>query len=200
MKNNFFSIVLINQKSKQSFSITASKWKIYLILVLCGGLFLSYIIFSYQIYYQIPNIKQHAIIHNNKKDITELLNQLKNDSLITDSTLLKYQLLNEYNNWNTITPTMKPVNGIITRGINLNKNHYGVDIAALFKSNIYATQDGIVILSDKTKSLGNTIIIAHPNDYYSIYGHLHKTKCQVRDFVKTSHCIQKKKNLTGRKK
>ena len=189
MKNNFFSIVLINQKSKQSFSINLSKWKIYLILALLVGIFLSYIIFLYQIYYQIPTIKQHAIIHNNRNDISALLRQLKNDSLITDSTLLKYQLLNEYNTWNTIAPTIKPVDGIITRGINLNKIHYGVDIAASFKSNIHATQDGVVILSDKTQSLGNTIIIAHPNNYYSIYGHLHKIKCKVRDFVETGQII-----------
>ena len=88
MKNNFFSIVLINQKSKQSFSINLSKWKIYLILALLVGIFLSYIIFLYQIYYQIPTIKQHSIIHNNRNDISALLRQLKNDSLITDSTLL----------------------------------------------------------------------------------------------------------------
>ncbi|MBI44826.1 MAG: hypothetical protein CMG66_01525 [Candidatus Marinimicrobia bacterium] len=189
MKNNFFSVVLINQKSKQNFSINLSKHTVYLILLLCCSCFVSFIILVYQAYYQIPNIKQHAIIHNNKKDIIVLLNELKDENLITDSTLLKYKLLNEYDSFNQIAPIVKPVEGIITRGVNTQKKHYGIDIAASLKSDVHATQDGIVILSDETKKLGKTIIIAHPNNYYSIYGHLYKTKCTAREFIKKGQTI-----------
>ena len=67
--------------------------------------------------------------------------------------------------------------------------HYGIDIAASFKNNIKATQEGIVILSDEIKSLGHTVIIAHPNNYYSIYGHMHKRLCKARDFITIGQTI-----------
>ena len=63
------------------------------------------------------------------------------------------------------------VDGIITKGIITTKKdkHNGIDIASPFKSKINATQKGIIILSDKLPHLGNTIIIAHPNNYYSLF-------------------------------
>ena len=120
-----------------------------------------------------------------------MINALQENKIITDSMMHEYQLIAQYDNLEKITPILKPVDGIITQGISSNKKnpHYGIDIATSFKSNIHATQDGIVILSDEIKSLGHTVILAHPNNYYSIYGHMHKRLCQVRDFIKVGEVI-----------
>ena len=191
MKNDYFSIVLINQKTKVNFSMSLSRWAFYLILLCFSLLIISTIILSYQAYKQKPYKQQLAIIHNNKNNFLNMMNDLKKNETITDSMMLKYSILYEYNNLNNIAPILKPVDGIITQGISLNKKraHYGIDIATSFKSNIQATQDGIVILSDEIKSLGHTVIIAHPNNYYSIYGHMHKRLCKVRDFIKMGDVI-----------
>ena len=120
-----------------------------------------------------------------------MIKYLKENETITDSIMSEYKLLNQYNNLNNISPIMKPVDGIITQGINIKKKnpHYGIDIATSFKNNIKAAQEGIVILSDKITSLGHTVIIAHPNNYYSIYGHMHKRLCKTRDFIEMGEVI-----------
>ena len=196
MKNNYFSIVLINQKTKANFSITFSRWGLYIIVLCFVTLIISVGVLSYRTYIQRPYRKQLAIIHNNKNHFIDMINFLQENNVITDSIMHEHQLLAQYDNLGKITPILKPVDGIITQGININKKnpHYGLDIAASFKSNIKSTQEGIVIISDEIKSLGHTVIIAHPNNYYSIYGHMHKRLCKVRDFIKMGEVI----GLVGR--
>ena len=191
MQNDYFSFVLINQKTKVNFSITLSRWIIYIILSCLFALSISVAILSYKTYQQRPYKEQLAIIHSNKNHFINLINDLKENYAITDSVLSEYMLLAEYNRINNIAPLLKPVDGIITQGVNVNKrnSHDGLDIATSFKAKIQATQDGIVILSDNIESLGNTVIIAHPNNYYSIYGHLYKRLCQTRDFITMGETI-----------
>ncbi len=191
MKNDYFSIVLINQKTKMNFSMSVSRSVFYFILLCFSSLIISTIILSYQAYKQRPYKQQLAVIYNNKNNFLNMMHYLKENETITDSMMMKYSILSEYNNLHNITPILKPVDGIITQGVSLNKKnpHYGIDIATSFKNNIQATQDGIVILSDEIKSLGHTVIIAHPNNYYSIYGHMHKRLCKVRDFINIGDVI-----------
>ena len=191
MKNDYFSILFVNQKTKVNFSITLSRWGLYIILLCLFTVTVSVIILSYKTYQQRPYKEQLAIIHSNKKHFFSLMNDLQKNYTLTDSMLSKYMLSAEYNNFNNILPILRPVDGIITQGVEINKKnpHYGVDITASFKAKIQATQDGVVILSDKIESLGNTVIIAHPNNYYSIYGHMHKRLCKTREFITMGETI-----------
>ena len=122
--------------------------------------------------------------------------------MISDSLLYQFDLLDDYHNLNNFLPISKPVDGIITRGIIQNKKnpHNGVDIAAIFKSNVMATQKGLVVFSDKIDYLGNTIIIAHPNNYYSLYAHMNIRLVSNREFVEKNQVIGhvgKSKNEEG---
>ena len=191
MKNDYFSIVLINQKTKKNLSITLPRWGLQIIIFCIISLILIVGQLSYKAYKQKPYQEQLAIIHNNNNHFINMINALQENQIITDSTMHQYELLAEYNNLSNIVPILKPVEGIITQGVNKNQKnpHYGIDIATSFKSNIHATQDGIVILSDEIKSLGHTVIIAHPNNYYSIYGHMNKRLCKVRDFIQIGDVI-----------
>jgi len=191
MKNDYFSIVFINQKTKMNFSISLSYWGVYVIILCLISLIISLGVLSYRAYTQRPYKEQLSIIHNNKNHFIDMINALQENKIITDSMMHEYKLIAQYDNLGKIAPILKPVDGIITQGISTNKKnpHYGIDIAASFKSNIQATQDGIVILSDEIKSLGHTVILAHPNNYYSIYGHMHKRLCRVREFIKAGEVI-----------
>ena len=64
-----------------------------------------------------------------------------------------------------------------------------LDIAAKFNSNVYSAQRGLIIFADKLDELGSTIIIAHPNNYYSLYSHLNKIFVSKRDYVKGNQAI-----------
>ena len=191
MKNEYFSIFFVNQKTKRKFTITVSRWMGYIVFLCFFIASFAIFILSYKAYYQRPYKEQLSIIYNNKNNFIALLNNLKKHDAITDSMLAEYKLLTNYNSLHNLSPILKPVEGIITQGISINKKnpHYGLDIATSFKNNIQATQQGIVILSDNIESLGNTVIIAHPNNYYSIYGHMYKRLCKTRDFITMGQTI-----------
>ena len=68
-------------------------------------------------------------------------------------------------------PDVAPVKGYVTRGLNSEKHHYGIDIAAKFQDMIQAPSNGRVVFSGKSEDLGNTIIISHPSGFITIYSH-----------------------------
>ena len=64
MKNDYFSIVLINQKTKDNFSITLSRWTLRFIVFCFFSLIIALLILSYHRYIQHPYRQQLSIIHN----------------------------------------------------------------------------------------------------------------------------------------
>ena len=68
-------------------------------------------------------------------------------------------------------PDKTPVNGYVTRGLNIEKNHLGIDIAAKYQDDIYSPGYGRVVFSGMSEALGNTIIINHPGGFVSVYAH-----------------------------
>lgn len=62
-----------------------------------------------------------------------------------------------------------PLIGIISRGYS--DNHLGLDIVAKEGEVIMACQEGTVIYSGFSTSEGYTLIIAHPNQFISVYKH-----------------------------
>ena len=140
MKNDCFSIVFINQKTKMNFSMTLSHWGVYIIILCLISLIISLGMLSYQAYTQRPYKEQLSIIHNNKNHFINMINALQENKIITDSMMHEYQLIVQYDNLEKITPILKPVDGIITQGISTNKKnpHHGIDIAASFNGVIYS--------------------------------------------------------------
>lgn len=70
------------------------------------------------------------------------------------------------------------------------KMHYGIDISGTgHGSPIYAAKDGIVVTASTHYSLGNYIIIAHENNYYTMYAHLSAHKVKVGQNVTRGQVI-----------
>jgi len=90
-----------------------------------------------------------------------------------------------------LEPASAPVQGIVTKGLVNDDNppHNGIDIAATLNSKIIPTQKGIVLFADSLKHLGNTIIIAHPNNYFSLYSHLNKIISKQHQYVENNEII-----------
>jgi murein DD-endopeptidase MepM/ murein hydrolase activator NlpD len=59
----------------------------------------------------------------------------------------------------------------VTRGINVEKNHFGIDIAAKFEDSIYSPAEGRVIFSGMSNDFGNMIIMNHPGGFITIFAH-----------------------------
>lgn len=64
-----------------------------------------------------------------------------------------------------------PIKGTITDKLNLQKQHYGVDVAAPKDTPIKAIDDGTIIIASYTAETGYILQIQHDNDLISVYKH-----------------------------
>lgn len=90
-----------------------------------------------------------------------------------------------------------PTQGTITLGFgdklyingNYSGSHFGIDYANDEGTPIYASNNGIVTLSDETMSYGNTIIIDHGQNVFTMYLHLAELVISKGDNVKKGDLI-----------
>jgi septal ring factor EnvC (AmiA/AmiB activator) len=66
---------------------------------------------------------------------------------------------------------MPPLKGEVTANFDVQRDHFGIDIAAPRNTPVKATADGVVVLSGYTVETGYSIAIQHPNNTLSFYKH-----------------------------
>lgn len=66
---------------------------------------------------------------------------------------------------------MPPVSGEVTSPFDMNKDHFGLDVAAPKNTAVKAAADGVVISSGYTVETGYSIAIQHPNNVVTMYKH-----------------------------
>ncbi|MCH2637085.1 MAG: M23 family metallopeptidase [Candidatus Thalassarchaeum sp.] len=191
MNNKKISFIIINEKTKKNinFSVSYLFIKIGVVVTIAGFIIASYLLIQY--YSQHSYREQLTNLNIKEQKVKSMLDLFIKQDMVSDSLLLQFDLLQDYHNLNNFLPISKPVDGIITRGIIKDKKnpHNGLDIAAIFKSDVMATQKGFVVLSDNIDYLGNTVIIVHPNNYYSLYAHMNKRLVSNREFVEKNQII-----------
>ena len=191
MNNKKISFIIINEQTKKNinFSVSHLFIKIVGFLTIVGIIVGTYLLIQY--YSQHSYREQLTNLNIKEQKVKTMLDLFVEQNMVSDSLLLQFDLLQDYHNLNNFLPISKPVDGIITRGIIKDKKnrHNGLDIAAIFKSDVMATQKGFVVLSDKIDYLGNTVIIVHPNNYYSVYAHMNKRLVSNREFVEKNQII-----------
>lgn len=64
-----------------------------------------------------------------------------------------------------------PVSGDATASFDLQKSHFGIDVAAPTNTAVKAAADGVVILAGYTVETGYSIAIQHPNNVVTMYKH-----------------------------
>ena len=191
MNNKKISFIIINEQTKKNtnFSVSYLFIKIVGLFAIVGIIVGAYLLIQY--YSQHSYREQLANLNIKEQKVKTMLDLFVEQNMVSDSLLLQFDLLQDYHNLNNFLPISKPVEGFITRGIMDDKNnsHHGLDIAAIFKADVKAVQKGLVILSDQIDHLGNTIIIAHANNYYSLYAHMNKRLISSREFVEKNQII-----------
>ena len=182
MKEKNYRFIILNNKSSFNKSFAFNKPQVFIIYLL---LFLMIITFSFGLFRMIkPHPKQTEFNIMKEHQINSM--DFIHNVIDKDSTLLKGNTINEYYIKNiSLIPNNMPVEGIVTRGIitNTKHDHKGIDIAAKLNSPVYPAQEGLVILSDNLPHLDNTVIIAHPNNYYSLYSHLNKIFVKPLEYI-----------------
>ena len=91
--------------------------------------------------------------------------------------------------YNNLAPNGMPVEGFVSKGIDNEKEHDGIDIACSLNAKVLSSQKGIIVFSDEIQSFGNTVIIAHPNQYFSLYAHLNKSVVSSKNYVEKGQLI-----------
>ena len=68
-------------------------------------------------------------------------------------------------------PDIPPVDGYVTRGLQLENNHLGIDIATKNQNDVRVPIAGRVLYSGISDDLGKTLIVSHPGGFITVYGH-----------------------------
>ena len=186
--NKKYQLILINKKNNFNLSVNLNNYIIYGLIIL---LILLFGLSSWGIFRIFKPHKNQNHIHealNLKYNTIHLLNNLVKTNKVDSTMLANYQTNHEYIN---LTPNHLPVEGIVTRGLTSSKHkeHNGIDIAAVLNSNVQAAQEGFVVFADKIDHYGKTIIIAHPNSYFTLYSHLNSIKVEARDYIQSGENI-----------
>ena len=158
MNNKKFSFIIINEKTKKSlnFSVSHLFIKIGGLIAVFGFIVGTYLLIQY--YSQHSYREQLTNLNIKEQKVKTMLDLFVEQNMVSDSLLLQFDLLQDYHNLNNFLPISKPVDGIITRGIIQDKKnpHNGLDIAAIFKSDVMATQKGFVVLDRKSTRLNSS--------------------------------------------
>ena len=103
--------------------------------------------------------------------LQNVLSDVEYSSILDSSGSYEEFISDFYSKHKTSYPDKAPVKGYVTRGLNSEENHYGIDIAAKFQDKIQAPSNGRVVFSGMSEDLGNTIIMNHPGGFITIYAH-----------------------------
>jgi murein DD-endopeptidase MepM/ murein hydrolase activator NlpD len=122
----------------------------------------------------------------NLKDGIELLKD-RTTEMESQLTILQ-ELAQKKATMRRITPTIWPVKGNITSSFGSRTDpfngeatelHLGMDISALFGTQVHAPADGVVIYAQRKAAYGNLIIINHGNGLTTRLGHLSRFNVKV---------------------
>lgn len=83
----------------------------------------------------------------------------------------------------------RPTRGMISSEFDVNKKHFGIDIAANPNESVLATLDGTVILSAYTAETGYVIQVQHAQNIVSVYKHCGSLLKKEGDIVKAGEAI-----------
>jgi len=70
-----------------------------------------------------------------------------------------------------------------------NRFHEGIDLFAQIGSPVRAVRSGRVINANSNKGMGNYVIIRHPDNLITIYGHLSSIDVSQNEFVRQDEII-----------
>ena len=186
--NNKYSIAFFNNLKHQTYSFNISKTVIFFMFLI---IFAS-IGFSVNIIYLYYNTNPDAQIKKLQilePKINTFLDYLIDNKIINKELLEEFNLFNQHKEYNDFRPIAMPVEGFVSKGLDNKNLHKGIDIACSFNAKVKATQSGMIVFSDNIEILGNTIIIAHPNQYFSLYAHLNKSIVKSQMYVKKNQLL-----------
>ena len=86
-------------------------------------------------------------------------------------------------------PVLPPLDGVVSRGYDAARGHFGLDIAADDGTPVRALDDGFVVFADWTHAGGWSIAVQHADGYLSVYKHNQRLLKRVGDRVRSREAV-----------
>jgi murein DD-endopeptidase MepM/ murein hydrolase activator NlpD len=83
----------------------------------------------------------------------------------------------------------RPINGFVSRDYDINKGHFGIDYVVKAGTPVYSAGNGYIVFADYTANDGYMMIIAHNNDYVTVYKHCSSLLKKTREIVEQGELI-----------
>ena len=192
MKKNYYTFWIISDDDsfRKSFQISILLLKITMFFVIIVCLFSIY---------GILRVSGQDELTNKVKDLKRLnhfsldvIRDLGSDSIISKYSNNEEIINNYFQNLEILSSLIPPIDGYVTQGIDMSNKgyeHNGIDIAAKKGDKIISPYYGLVVYSGEMDELGNTIILSHPNNIFTLYGHNDKNLVKSRDIVNKGDII-----------
>ena len=171
MNKKYYTIFIASDRNQYSRSFRISKNGIFasslfgillVALAVLGGLRLSN---------REPLVRELKKMEKGSILLRNIIGDLKFSMDVDSSNSYEHFLTEFYSSHNLGFPNLAPVKGYVTRGLQHENNHMGIDIAAKKHDEVHTPADGKVVFCGKSEDLGNTIIVNHPGGFVTLYGH-----------------------------
>ena len=181
MIKKYYTLLIASEADHINKSIRLSRTSmIFIFIILIVTLFFSY--YGFKNHFSPSDKSSHySTLKNFKSDITDIIFN-ENFSKNSDSLILR-QIKNLIISEGPNILMIAHIDGYSTEGLNTINNHNGIDIVSKQGYLIKCAQDGMVIFSGYNGDLGNTIIVSHPFNYFTVYSHCDSIFVKQRDVV-----------------
>lgn len=190
MKNKYYTFLFIsNDDSRHEFSLSKYVVIIFLLfeigIIILAGIGLNRVLKHDELVEEIEGLRLFS------KHATRVIKDLNGDELLHQQPDFETVIKKFFENQQDLIPIRPPVKGYITQHIFEDDTNYhpGVDIAAKHGDTVEAPADGLVIFTGETFELGKIIILAHANEFYTLFGHCDTILVSPRQFVSVGESI-----------
>ena len=120
---------------------------------------------------QEPLTRELRSLQKDQMLLKNIINDLDLSMNLDSSNTYEKFISRFYSFHNMEYPDMPPVEGFVTRRLQLENNHLGIDIATKNQNDVRVPVVGRVVYSGISDDLGKTIIVSHPGGFVTVYGH-----------------------------
>ena len=189
MIKKYYTLLIASESDHINKSIRLSITS--MVLLLLGILLiLLFAIFGVAIFFDLGSRQDFVELKQMRVFRDEIVDIISNQKLLSTSDSLALRDIKEVIHTGAASSWMiAPIDGFVTQGLDAENNHNGIDIISYKGDHIKSALDGVVIFSGENKNLGNTLIISHPYNYFTVYGHCDSLMVSERDLVKKEQII-----------
>ena len=118
-----------------------------------------------------PLTREWRSLQKDQMLLKNVINDLNLSMDLDSSNTYEHFISGFYSSHNMEYPNIPPVKGYVTRGLQLENNHLGIDIATKNQNDVRIPLAGRVVYSGISDDLGKTIIVSHSGGFVTVYGH-----------------------------